>query len=282
MLGLMTLEVYNSIFNITHENNKFELHTDTFDEFSLEELKDELEEIVNISNNSHEHLQDEIIGPRIFSAYKKIETGKRRTDGYYMFLMGYARSPFRDFESYLRIVVGLDEDDIQLILKQYNSNFVTYEKLPGIYSVKDISQVVYTMGDHEGTIKIEYSDITMKTKPILKRFGGAFGTLRLDDKSLFTTLLGVTPYWDYKPTKAIHADSPGVYTSDKNLNLCKIDKIHLKSDVINGFVVNGTREPTLFSYVLDKPRAFRMFCEYETIHYKKKQVCFEKYNILLR
>ena len=39
--------------------------------------------------------------------------------------MGYAISPFRDFESYLRIVVHLDEDDIQLISKQYNANFVT-------------------------------------------------------------------------------------------------------------------------------------------------------------
>ena len=29
--------------------------------------------------------------------------------------MGYAISPFRDFESYLRIVVGLVEDDIYLI-----------------------------------------------------------------------------------------------------------------------------------------------------------------------
>ena len=49
--------------------------------------------------------------------------------------MGYARSSFRDFESYLRIVVGFDEDDIQLILKQYNSKFVTYELLPGIYTI---------------------------------------------------------------------------------------------------------------------------------------------------
>ena len=47
-------------------------------------------------------------------------------DGYVLLLMGYARSPFRDFESYLTIIVGLDEDDIQLILKQYNSNFLTY------------------------------------------------------------------------------------------------------------------------------------------------------------
>ena len=68
--------------------------------------------------------------------------------------MGYARSPFREFESYLITVVGLDEDDIQLILKQYNSTFVTYELSPGIYTNKDISEAVYTIGDHEGTLQI--------------------------------------------------------------------------------------------------------------------------------
>ena len=36
MLGLIDLEVYNSIFNITKENNKFELYTDNFDEYSFE------------------------------------------------------------------------------------------------------------------------------------------------------------------------------------------------------------------------------------------------------
>ena len=32
--------------------------------------------------------------------------------------MGFARSPFGDFENYLGSVVGLDEDDIQLVSKQ--------------------------------------------------------------------------------------------------------------------------------------------------------------------
>ena len=45
--------------------------------------------------------------------------------------MAYAESPFRDFESYLGSVIGLDEDDFRLILKQYNANFVTYESDPG-------------------------------------------------------------------------------------------------------------------------------------------------------
>ena len=40
------------------------------------------------------------------------------TDGCITFSMRYARSPFRDFESYLRVVVGLDEDHIHSILKQ--------------------------------------------------------------------------------------------------------------------------------------------------------------------
>ena len=133
--------------------------------------------------------------------------------------MGYARSPFRDFESYLRILVGLDEDDIQLILEQYSSNFVTYEIPHGIYSIKDISDAVYTMGDHDGTLQDECDDISMKTKLISTRFGGTFGTLRFNEKSFFSTLLGFTPSWDFKPTNAIHVDSPGVYTGEKKLKL---------------------------------------------------------------
>ena len=55
--------------------------------------------------------------------------------------MGYARSLFQIFENYLRIVVDLDEDDIQKVSKQKNSSFITYEITPGVYSIKDISQL---------------------------------------------------------------------------------------------------------------------------------------------
>ena len=128
--------------------------------------------------------------------------------------MGYARAPFRDFECYLRIVVGLDEDDTRLILKQYIANFVTYELDPGTYTIEDLQKAVYPLGDHEGTLQIEYDDSNKKTKLILTRFGSSFGTLRFDDKSFFNTLLGLDPFWDYKPTNAFNADSPGVDTSD--------------------------------------------------------------------
>ena len=99
-----------------------------------------------------------------------------------MLLMGYARSPFRYFEKYLRIEVGLDEDDIWLILKQYHSNSNSDEIPLDIYSVYDISEAVYTMGDHEGILKFEKDAISMKTKLILKPFGGTFGTLIFNEK----------------------------------------------------------------------------------------------------
>ena len=59
MIVLLSLEVYNSIFLINTTNNKFELYTDNFDEVSFEELKDELEEILNISDITPYHLQHE-------------------------------------------------------------------------------------------------------------------------------------------------------------------------------------------------------------------------------
>ena len=151
-----------------------------------------------------------------------------------------------------------------MILKQYNEKFVSYELDPGNYTVEDIQKAVYLLGGHKGTLQIEYDDLNKKVK--LK----TFETLRFDKKSFFHTLLGFTPYWDYKPTNDIHADAPGIYTSDKViLNLNTINKIHLKCDIIDGSIQDGLRQPILFSFVIDKPSGYKIFCQPETIHYKK-------------
>ena len=138
--------------------------------------------------------------------------------------MGNARSLFRDFENHLRIVVGLDEDCIRLILKQYNEKFITFELSTSIYRIKDIAKAVYTKGDHEGTLQFEFDDISLKTKLVLTRSVTTIGTLKLDEHSFFNSLLGFTTYLDYKPTNAIHAVSSGVYTSDSFLKISTVKK----------------------------------------------------------
>ena len=265
MLGLVNLEVYTSIFNITEENNKFILYRDTSDKFGFLELKDEIGEIFDNSHITNEHLDDEVLGPQIIGEFIKLSNEKRNSDGYMILLYGYTRSRFRDFESYLRIVIGLNEEDFQLILKEFNSHFITYELTPGIYSIQGISDSIYTFNVNNESIQVEYDDISMKTKFILKYIGErkmfVLGTLRFDERSFFHTLLGFTPYWDYKPST--------VYTSGKILNLNTVNKIHLKCDIIDGSVVDGVRQPILYSFVLDKKPGYKVFCEPETIHYKK-------------
>ena len=167
MVGPIDLEVYNSIFKINDTNNKFELYTDTSEEFSFAELKKELEEILHIPDITSYHLKQETIAPRIIEAYKKMRLEKFSTDGYTILLMYYARSPFRDFESFLRMTGDLDEDDIQMVLKQNNSTFVKYELDPGSYTIENLQE-------------IDYFDLNKTTKLILTRFGSTFGTLRFD------------------------------------------------------------------------------------------------------
>ena len=53
MIGLTRLEVYNIILNVTEEDNNFEFYTDSFDEFSFSESKDEFQEILKISELHH-------------------------------------------------------------------------------------------------------------------------------------------------------------------------------------------------------------------------------------
>ena len=94
ILGLVDLEVYNSIFNITEENNKIEIYRDTPTKFQFLDLKDELEEILGIPHITREHLLDDEIASRIIDEYHKLSHEKKNTDGYTILLLNYSRSQF--------------------------------------------------------------------------------------------------------------------------------------------------------------------------------------------
>ena len=71
MIGLTGLGVYNSIYNITEENNKIELHTEPLDsDFSFTELEDKVAEVHGLSLISPEEVQYELYGPDIIKTYK--------------------------------------------------------------------------------------------------------------------------------------------------------------------------------------------------------------------
>ena len=87
-------------------------------------------------------------------------------------LVGYTRSVFQDFESYLRTEVDLVEEDIKLVLGEYNSSFITYELQPGDYNFKDIPEALFNILQSEyagaSNVIIEFDDITRKTKLVVR------------------------------------------------------------------------------------------------------------------
>ena len=82
MIGLVSLEVYNSIFNITEENNKFELFTGYLeDEFSYNQLKDNVAEVLGLSDITPKELKLETFGLNVIKTYRKLSTEKNQADG---------------------------------------------------------------------------------------------------------------------------------------------------------------------------------------------------------
>ena len=221
VLGLVDLEVYNSIFNITEENNNIELYKFPDEKaggVTYEQVRDEIERDLDISDITAVDLQDDIVGPIIIDEYREQVTKRMKDDKYMETLARYTRSVFQDFESFLRTEVDLVEDDVKLVLDEYNSSFNTYELGPGIYTFKDISEVLFNILQLEypgpsNVIDIEHDDITMKAKLVVK---SGIIAIRFDENSFFSTVLGFTPGWDYK-----HYNE---YISQKILNLGSTNK----------------------------------------------------------
>ena len=154
-------------------------------------------------------LEHEIYGPIIIETYRKLSAEKSETDGCYILILNYKNLSFRGFESYLRILSSRDQNDFQLILKQYNSKFITYKFPPGVYTFKDLSEVLSKGFKNEFDLRklrlnlkydkfesniIENDNVTLITNLILRY---DIKVLRFNKKSVVKTIFGFSPYWDY-------------------------------------------------------------------------------------
>ena len=86
MIGLTSLEVYNSFSNITEENKKFENYKFPDEKaggISYEKVKDDIEKDLDISDITAADLQDDIISPIVLEKYKE-QVSKRLEDEQYL------------------------------------------------------------------------------------------------------------------------------------------------------------------------------------------------------
>ena len=118
----------SSIFNITEENNKLEIYKfpdEKLGGVSYEKIRDEIERDLDFSDITHTDLQADIIGPIFFEEFNE-QVSRRMEDEHYKRISSiYPSSVFQDFENLIRTQIDLVEDDVRLVLDEYNSSFIT-------------------------------------------------------------------------------------------------------------------------------------------------------------
>ena len=144
--------------------------------------------------------------------------------------------------SYDEIMDILDLNYIHTKRRGYSLN-------PGIYEVVDLNNSLKHILPHDVKVSVKIDDIRLKSNLKTNQ------TLIFTEKSFFYTILGFTRSRSYPldDIDGFYQLIAGSYKSDKPINITGIDKIHLKCDCIEGSIVNGIREPILYSFALSSP-----------------------------
>ena len=254
MMGVTSLEVYNTVYNITEKNNKLQIL------LKYEQL-DALEVDTGVVPNIK----------KLFETYD-LENNKL----YYEFIEKaniYLTTSYNKEKKLLK----KDFD----YLKQINSNipitipnfeiengFIDIQLTPGVYELIEINNAIkqiitdsgYKLDDKSKFKKdltvfsIEFNIIpdTISMKSVLTTSNN------IQFNSKLNTVLGFT-HTVYPP---------GTHTSEKPVMITTTDKVHLKCDCVDGSIVNGIREQILFSFNLSAPPGYKIIKEPTTVLYK--------------
>ena len=114
-------------------------------------------------------------------------------------------------------------------------------------------------------VTITIDDIRLKSNLKINQ------TLVFTEKSFFYTILGFTRSRSFPldDVDGFYQLIAGSYKSDRPINIRGIDKVHLECNVVDGSIVNGVREPNLYSFVLSSPPGHKIYKEPRVKLFKK-------------
>ena len=228
MMGVTSLEVYNTVYNITEKNNKLEILL----------TKQQLEE----------HRVDTELVPKIKDLYetsddKFIEkTNTLITNSYTKKKKKLTRKDFNQLKELIE-VFNYPYQQIHIPDFEIEHDSFGIQLTPGAYELVDINASVKQIineTDYDFKFNIIPEPISMKS--VLTTSNPIHFTSKLNK------VLGFTQR-DYPP---------GTHTSEKPVMITTTDKVHLKCDCVDGSIVNGIREQILFSFNLSAPPGYKL------------------------
>ena len=265
-LGVSSLECTNSVFNITNENNSFSIimpgHYKTeFAEkvindlnklYQLKSLELHVEDVrkrgnkIKIADKEHKLSDLDNQKNEILEELKNVKYNELRDLIYRMQL------------TYNEIIDILD-------LEYIPTKRLGYSIEPNIYNVVDLNNILKKILPDNVKINVTIDERKYKTDLKINQ------TLIFTNKTFFYTILGFTKSHQgpLNDIDGFYQLISGSYKSEKPINITGIDKVHLKYNCIDGSIVNGIREPILYSFALDQPPGHKIYKEPKVKLFKK-------------
>ena len=266
LLAVSSFECTNSVFNITDENSSFSIiipgHWETeFSEKFIDEVSRSLElRSLDLHVNEVRKRGNIIkIGDK---EYERSDFDNQKYD----ILEELKKAKYNDLTDLVyRMQLTNDEIIDVLDLNYISTERIGYSLNPGIYEVTDLDSTLKHILPDNVKVNVTIDDIRLKS--ILK----INQTLIFTGKSFFYTILGFTQSRSYAldDKDGFYQLIAGSYKSDRPVNITGIDKIHLKCNCIQGSIVDGIREPILYSFVLSSPPSHKIYKEPRVKLFKK-------------
>ena len=266
LLGVSSFECTNSVFNITHENNSFSIIIPGhYQNESDEKTIDQLNKLLELRSENGIELHIEQVrkkGLILINDYSLSSLGTFKEE----IFEELKKAKYNDLEDLVyRFRLTYDEIIDILDLKYIPTKKTGYSIQPNIYNVVDLNKTLKNILPNNVKINVTIDEKKNKTDSKINQ------TLIFTNKSFFYTVLGFTQSHSYPldDIEGFYQTIPGSYKSEKPINITGIDKVHLKCNVVDGSIVNGIREPILYSFALDQPPGHKIYKEPKVKLFKK-------------
>ena len=266
LLAVSSLECTNSVFNITNENNSFSIiipgHYQT--EFA-EKIIDDLNNLLQLKSLELHVEEVRKRGNKIKigdNEYKLSEFDSQKNE-----ILGELKIEiYNDLRDLVyRMQLTYDEIIDVLDLKYIPTKRTGYSLNPGFFEVVDLNNTLKHISPNNVKVSITIDDIRLISNLKINQ------TLIFTNKSFFYTILGFTQSHQgpLNDIEGFYQILPGSYQSKQPISITGIDKVQLKCDCIQGSIVNGIREPILYSFALSSPPGHKIHKEPRVKLFKK-------------
>ena len=266
LMAVSLFDCTKSVYNITNENNSFSIiipghYQNEFAEKTIDELN-KLLELKSLELHVKEVRKR---GNKIKigdNEYKLSDFDNEKNE----ILEELKNVKDNDLEDLVyRMQLTYDEIINILDLKYIPTKRIGYSIEPNIYNVVDLNKTLKNILPFNVKIDVTIDERKYKTDLKINQ------TLIFTNKGFFYSILGFPQSHSYPldDIEGFYQLIPGSYKSEKPINITGIDKVHLKCDCIDGSIMNGTREPILYSFALDQPPGHKIYKEPKVKLFKK-------------